>query len=277
MNEKSRRELCGKYTKGIAIVQLSKDYDRSVHTIKGLLNTHLHDGKYRTLDNIRQPLRQSPVDERWKSLRIPSKAAYLISNYGRIKNSVTNEVLNLRIVFGYFSLEYTDQVLKKKKAKLVHVLTAQHWLKSYNPELDTIHLDFDKFNNYYRNLWQVTQKERAGRIAKEGRSKHFKLTAAEVKKMKSSTQSPTLLASRFNVSTMQVLRIQRGDCWAHILPEKTRLKQAAPATPTETVAKIKALLAKGEKGKAIAALLNVTETTVSRIKRGKTYKDYPSQ
>lgn len=277
MDEKSRRELCHNYRRGISVAQLVSEYNRSIHTIKGLLNTHLHKGKYRKLNEIRQVLRQTPKDERWKPLRLPTKTPYLISDYGRIKNEKSGEVLNLRIVFGYFSFEYTDQELQKKKAKLVHVLTAAHWLKAFDPELDTVHLDFDKFNNYYRNLRQVTAVERAARVAIAHRSRHFKLTEPAVKKIKASDESPSVLAGRFGVSIMQVLRIQRGDCWAHILPEKTRPKQPAPATPPQTVAKIKDLLAKGKSGKAIAGLMNVTETMVSRIKRGKTYKDKPPQ
>ncbi len=272
MNEKARRDLCRNYVHGTSVAQLATEYSRSIHTIKGLLNTHLHNGKYRTLSDIRQVLRQTPKGERWKPLRLPTKTPYFISDYGRIRNEKSGAVLNLRIVFGYFSFEYYDQDLQKKKAKLVHVLTAAHWLKAFDPERDTVHLDFDKFNNYYRNLRQATPGERARRVAEAHRSRHFKVTSAIVKKIKSSGESPSVLASRFDVSTMQVLRIQRGDCWGHILPEKTRPKQPTPATPPQTVAKIKTLLAAGKKGTAIAAILNVTETTVSRIKRGKTYK-----
>ena len=276
MNEAARRQLCRKYTKGISVAQLAAEFNRSVHTVKGLLNTHLLNGKYRTLTDIRKPLLVSHPGERWKPLRVPSKTPYEISSYGRIKNGTTGEVLGLRIVFGYFSFEYTDQVLKKKKSLLVHNLVARHWLRGYDPELNTTHLDFDKFNNHYRNLRQLTPVQRAGRVAEAHRSKHFKLTVGEIKKIKSSKESPSILAVRFGVSTMQVLRVQRGDSWGHILPNKTRAKQAAPSTPLQTVARIKALLAQGRSGKAVAALLHVTETTVSRIKRGKTYKSPPT-
>lgn len=272
MNEKSRRELCRKYISGIPAAQLAKDYHRSVHTVKGLLNTHVLNGKYRTLKDIRYPLGQSHADEKWKPLRVSSKTRYLLSNYGRIRNAGTGGILQLRIIFGYFSFEYTDQVLNKKQAKLVHVLMAEHWLKNYNPALNTTHLDYDKFNNHYRNLRQVTPGQRAKRVAERGLSKHFKLTNEKVKQIKSSNESPAVVARRFNVSTMQVMRIRRGDCWSHVLPGKTRAKQPTPGTPPQTVARIKTLLAEGKKGKAIAALLGVTETTVSRIKRGKTYK-----
>lgn len=273
MNDTSRREICRKYASGVSVTQLAAEYSRSVSTIKGLLNTHLHNGKYRTLSDIRRPFKKSPPDERWKLLRVPAKTIYEISDYGRIKNTKTGEMLNLRIVFGYFSFEYTDQTLKKKKVRLVHVLMAEHWLKGYDPALDTIHLDYDRFNNHYRNLRQVTPEQRARRVVEGHRNKLYKLTEAVVRQIKSSKASPALLAQRFNVSTMQVLRVQRGDCWAHILPGKTRPKQPTPATPPKTVARIKALLAKGKSGKAIAVLTGVTETTVSRIKRGKTYKD----
>lgn len=273
MNDASRRELCRQYALGVPAAQLAAEYNRSVHTIKGILNTHLHNGKYRTLDDIRRPLRVDYPDERWKPLRVPSKTPYEISSYGRIKNAANGTVLNLRIVFGYFSFEYTDQALKKRKSKLVHVLTAEHWLKNYDPGLNIVHIDFDAFNNHYRNLKQVTAEERSHRVVENGRNKTFKLTAAIVRQIKSSNQSPALLAERFGVSTMQVLRVQRGDCWAHILPGKTRPKQPTPATPPKTVARIKKLLAEGKTGKAIAGLVNVTETTVSRIKRGKTYKN----
>lgn len=272
MNEASRRELCRKYENGVPIAQLAAKYGRSIYTIKGLLNTHLHNGKYRTLADIRRPLRKTHPDERWKRLRVPAKTPYEISDYGRIKNAVTGKVLDLRIVFGYYTFEYTDQTLKKRRSKLVHVLMAEHWRKGYDPALDTIHLDFDKFNNHYRNLRQVTPEERARRVVKARRSRNYKLTEAVVKQIKSSKASPAWLAQRFNVSTMQVLRVQRGDCWGHILPGKTRPKQPTPGTPPQTVARIKTLLAQGKSGKAIATLLHVTETTVSRIKRGKTYK-----
>lgn len=275
MNDNTRRDLCRRYVDGTPVAQLAVAYNRSVNTVKGLLNTHLLNGRYRALEEIRKPLRRTAADERWKPLRVPTKTPYQISNYGRIKNAVNGEVLSLRIVFGYFSFEYFDQELKKKKAKLVHVLMAEHWLKNYNPDLETVHLDHDKFNNHYRNLRQVTTVERARRVTKAHRSKNFKLTEAEVRAIKSSKESPTLLAQRFDVSTLQILRIQRGDCWAHILPGKTRPKQAAPSTPPETVARIKALLEEGKSGKTIGALVHVTETTVSRIKRGKTYKSIP--
>lgn len=273
MTEKQRRELCKRYQNGESILALANDYGRSVNTIKGLLNTYLHNGKFRTEKEIRRHLTQTPPDEKWKSLQLPTKTPYLISSYGRIKNTHTGAVLNLRIVFGYFSFEYTDQQSKRKKAKLVHILVAQHWLKSYTPELNTTHLDYDRFNNYYRNLKQVTVSQRAGRVAKKGSAKHFKLNAANVRKIKSSSASVSQLAQRFNITTMQVQRIQQGDCWSHILPEKNRAKREKPGTDLKTVIHIKSLLAQGKSGVAIAAATGVTTTTVSRIKRGKTYRN----
>lgn len=272
MNEASLRELCRRYASGVPIAELVADYGRSVSTIKGLLSTHLHNGKFRKLSDIRRTLKKSHPDERWKPLNLPTKTSYAISDYGRIKNLNTGEQLGLRIGFGYFSFEYTDQILKKKKSTLVHILVARHWMRQYDPEQDIVHLDFDNFNNHYRNLRQVTLEERARRRLESDRGKRYKLTAEIVKQIKSSKASPTALAERFQVSTMQVLRVQRGDCWAHILPNKTRARQPTPSTPPKTVARIKAMLAKGKSGKSIAEKLNVTETTVSRIKRGKTYK-----
>ena len=275
MNEKSRRELCRKYVNGTSVTQLAKEYDRSVHTVKGLLNTHLHNQQYRTLAEIRRPLMQSYTDEKWKILNVPSKTRYEISNYGRIRNTTKGTVLKLRILFGYFSFEYTDQSLSKKKAKLVHVLVAEHWLRNFDPSLETAHVDHDKYNNHYRNLLQVSPTQRAKRVTENHLSRNYKLTVDEIKQIKSSKKSPALLAQTYNISTMQVLRIQRGDCWGHILPKKTRPKQATPGTPPRIVARIKSLLAQGKKGKAIAQQLKVTETTVSRIKQGKTYKTTP--
>ena len=272
MNEASLRELCRRYANGASVTELAADYGRSINTIKGLLSTHLHNDKFRTLAEIRRKLKKSHPGERWKALQLPTKTPYAISDYGRIKNTNTGKLLGLRIGFGYFSFEYTDQNLKKKKSTLVHILVARHWLRQYDPEQEIIHQDFDNFNNYYRNLKQVTTDERARRRVDSDRGKRYKLTAEIVKQIKMSKASPSVLAERFNVSTMQVLRVQRGDCWAHILPNKTRAKQPTPATPPKTVARIKAMLAKGKSGKSIAEKLNVTETTVSRIKRGKTYK-----
>ncbi len=199
---------------------------------------------------------------------MPSRPRYQLSRYGRIRSTTTDEILNLRIIFGYFSFEYTDCILKEKKAKFLHVLMAAHWLKNYDPVLNTVHLDHDKFNNYYRNLTEVTAGERAHRVVENGRNKNFKLTEAVMRQIKSSKDAPGQLAQRFGVSVMQVQRVQCGDCWSHGLPKKTRARQSIPTMPPGTVAKIKALLNEGVKGKTIASRLNVTETTVSRIGEG---------
>ena len=75
------------------------------------------------------------------------------------------------------------------------------------------------------------------------------------------------LAERYNVSTMQITRIARGECWKDVMPKKIRNKKRINATSPKIVKKILIDIARGKLlGKEIAVKHNVTQSIVSRLK-----------
>lgn len=75
------------------------------------------------------------------------------------------------------------------------------------------------------------------------------------------------LADKYGVSTMQITRIARGECWKDVLPDFSRKKKPLNITPAKVVKQIVAALQKKKViQKEIAKKFGVTESVVSRIK-----------
>lgn len=178
-------------------------------------------------------------NEIWKNLKghISQRPGYkyAISDYGRIVryNTKMEEGNLLR-----FSRQGGYPIWRKKMngthfAALVHRLVAANFLPK--PTADKrfiIHLDHNKENNKASNLRWATQQEVTKHNArnplviasmKERKLNHFivwsKLTEAKVvviKKMLAKGKTLREIASKYNVSDMQIHRIKTGENWAHI-------------------------------------------------------------
>lgn len=120
-------------------------------------------------------------------------------------------------------------------AYLVHRLVAEYFIKRPSPHHTIVgHLDFNKENNHYTNLKWFTHKEhvihreksplviqaRRNRIGKHfENSTVYKLNTSKVKLIKRRMNegvSLRALAKTFKVSETQMLRIKRGENWAHV-------------------------------------------------------------
>ena len=102
----------------------------------------------------------------------------------------------------------------------------------------------------------------------------YKLKESEVKKIKEEifinkckNHNIKSLAKKYKISTMQIARITRGDCWKNVLPKLTRNKKVLNGTPISIQKKIINDLEKNVLlNKQIAVKYSVTETVVSRLK-----------
>jgi hypothetical protein len=170
-------------------------------------------------------------DEVWKVIPFADKK-YEVSNYGRVKSYCYDKnegkILKPGLTKGFHTVTFKTN--GKKKTFLVHKLVALLFVpKDSEDQNIAIHLDWNKRNNYYKNLKWVTKDEsykrimprlqEINKIKNKGLIRNSKLKAEDVKVLKSMLDKgvkQNVIAKLFSISEMQVTRIKRGENWAHI-------------------------------------------------------------
>lgn len=170
-------------------------------------------------------------DEVWKIITFADKK-YEVSNYGRVKSYCYNKdegrILKPGLTKGFQTVTFKTK--GKKKTFLVHKLVAIFFVPKDNDNQSiAIHLDWNKRNNYYKNLKWVTKDEaykrimprlqEINKIKNKGLIRNSKLKAEDVKVLKSMLEKgikQNVIAKLFSISEMQVTRIKREENWAHI-------------------------------------------------------------
>ncbi|MCX7985839.1 MAG: NUMOD4 motif-containing HNH endonuclease [Bacteroidales bacterium] len=174
------------------------------------------------------------VDEKeiWKVIPYTDHK-YEVSNFGRVKsycqNHTKGKILKPSKIGGFNVVSL--KVGGKSRHFLVHKLVAEAFVPRNNPDDEAvIHLDWNKTNNFYKNLQWVSKKECYNRMHKklqEERKKkgkvvtYSKLKTDEVALIKSMLErgvKQKLIAKMFCVSEMQISRIKKGDNWKEIPP-----------------------------------------------------------
>lgn len=175
-------------------------------------------------------------NEEWKELSfddIRTKARYEISNYGRIKSyamdPINGKILKGGEIRGYKTFVILDLNTNKSVTKYVHKLVAESFMpKSSDQEIYVIHLDYEKGNNYFKNLkWATkTQKEKHQfsntAYSRKGIISYSKLTVSDVirikKKLKrDKTTRLKMIAKQFGITHTQLNRIRSGENWGHVV------------------------------------------------------------
>ena len=121
---------------------------------------------------------------------------------------------------------------RHRKTKCVHVLVAKHFCKQPSEKHNNvIHIDFNKSNNYYKNLKWTTKDEvnlhsrkspryKEALIKRKGEVTNSKLTETKVirlkKKLKRGKNPLYKIAKEFGITHTQLNRIRRGENWAHV-------------------------------------------------------------
>ena len=281
----------------LSMKELATEFNHSVSGIKAII--HNRESKVyhsRNLLGRNEDFVKDSRNEVWKKMKIDTKHKYEISNYGRIKSYATNpegNILKGKLHSGYLVFDYTDIKEGVLKHALVHRLVALHFIgKPPAKKNNVIHLDGDKANNRVENLQYMTAEETGRHYTtnnpvsemnakrQQNRTKGHKLTLTQVETIRKILSNPNsktkkkVLAQRYNISEMTLYRIQNGDLWGSKGTPIDYVKKELNLLPDKTVIEIKKLLLKKKLSqKAIAAKYGLTETIISRIKQGKTYKD----
>lgn len=101
-------------------------------------------------------------DEEWKPF--PNKhlkTVYSVSNYGRLKNILTDHIHQPGNRSGYVSYCLTHPITKKRISYKIHIVVAKLFVNNPDPDKNKIvnHKDGRKYNNHYTNLEWTTSSE----------------------------------------------------------------------------------------------------------------------
>jgi hypothetical protein len=188
---------------------------------------------------IKEPLKMLP-HEVWQDLPEHAtqgtlKYRYAVSNHGRVvrygKRISDGTILNMSRRIHYPI--WRKRLNGKYFTILIHRLVAKHFLPKPKPnQRFIIHLDHNHENNKYTNLQWATRDEVTVHNRKNPRVKAalkrrkenpaVKGEKLDVKKVKAIKQmlkdKKTLnaIATKFNVSDMQIYRIKSKQNWAHV-------------------------------------------------------------
>ena len=181
-------------------------------------------------------------DEEWKPVYfkgIDPDEKYEVSNYGRIRR-FEPKINNWKIHrpanvngYAYFSFRTTLEANERGRiTKSLHRLVAELFIgPTLNDANNVIHEDFNKWNNYFKNLRWATKQEMFQHSRKSPRTKiaierrkgeitNAKLTATDVmrlkKKLKRGKNPLYKIAREFGITHTQLNRIRRGENWGHI-------------------------------------------------------------
>lgn len=184
-------------------------------------------------------------NEEFKEIEIKDKLKlkYAVSNYARVISfSESIEAGRLIKIFptnGYNLFRYVLYVNGKRIYKSIFMkkLVAEYFIPKPSEEhIHVIHLDYNRLNDFVKNLkWATTAEQRAHnnkspfvieslkKLHEHRRnSKGNKLTEAQVIILKKKLLDPNrktrlkILARQFGVTEMTLHRIRTGENWGHI-------------------------------------------------------------
>ncbi len=280
----------------VSINELAKQYQVSQSGIRNIINNKRSVViNHRQLYGRNEARTEDVKDEVWVPLQLKTKTHYMVSNYGRIKSFYGSEngtIIKGKMNAGYLQFDYVCQEEKKKKSTLVHRIVATHFLpQPAENELSIIHLDGNKANNAVTNLKWVTRSDASafGIAANPDaikqralqRTQGAKLTLGKVEMIRKLLADPNrktrkkMIAKQFGISEMSLYRIQNGVMWGQKGTQLEYNKKEVPDLLSEEKVKaIKEMLRdKQMTQKQIAAHFQLSESVISRIKSGKTYRN----
>lgn len=150
---------------------------------------------------------------------------YSCDEYGNIYGSKSNKPLKQREnKDGYLQVTLGN---KNRTAVKVHRIVAELFVYGKESGLEVNHIDFNRKNNYYKNLEWVTHKENVEKSSNVGRYKckngelngRAILSSFDVEKILKEYEKNKNIAeiSRlFNISYSQASRIVKRQSWKHI-------------------------------------------------------------
>lgn len=187
--------------------------------------------------------------EEWKDIN-NYEGLYQVSSFGCVRS------LNREIIYGNKSKgEYHNRkgqlltptlsggyktVSLSGKTFTVHSLVGEHFLDKPYGDFVLNHKDYNKENNFYKNLEYVTQGDNirhnylAGNANIGIKQKDAKLNEKqilEIKKLLDTDISQNKIAKQFNISPTTITDIKKGRKWKHIGKNFKNIKPIIPISP----------------------------------------------
>jgi len=182
-------------------------------------------------------MEENREEEKWVKLdysEIHSDEKFEISNYGKIKSFRTGRKGG-KIIKGSILTGYNILVLKlkneRKRTFFVHKIVADFFIKKNNENDNyVIHKDYNRNNNYYKNLeWVDKEGMYAHRKADPDyhtkKIKNSKLSEEDVRNIKIKIRDGNKggkrlvyvhIAREFGITLTQLKRIENGENWSHV-------------------------------------------------------------
>jgi len=184
---------------------------------------------------------KSYPNEEWSQIDLPKgslKLKYAVSNHGRLASYNEDLIRDGRLLKGGNLGGYPTFVCRpfgKSKTMYTHKLVAEKFLdKKSDDQTYVLHLDYNKKNNFFKNLKWATKREmelhqqkspyviESRKKRKNNLTKGHKLTSTDVIRIKKKIFDPNrktrlkIIAKQFGISEMQLYRIKSGENWSHI-------------------------------------------------------------
>jgi len=179
---------------------------------------------------------ESYHDEKWEFIitKAPTKRCYYyISNYGRVKSvhkiKKTEKIRKATLTAGKFPTLGLKLQGDINQGISLRRLVAQYFLNDGKEvELHVVHKDGDRLNNHVDNLvlldTEAYNKWHSDRGSwtknHELRQRSYKMNEAKVKlllrRLKEGKTKKKILAKQFNITPMQLNRIERKENWGHV-------------------------------------------------------------
>ncbi|MDO8609359.1 MAG: NUMOD4 domain-containing protein [bacterium] len=170
----------------------------------------------------------NPSDEVWVKMK-NYETYYKLSNYGRVlswaKNKNNPKLLKPRLHKCRQAKTPLSYCLVGKKVITVHKLVATHFLENVDNFPEINHIDYNKHNNFYKNLEWTTHQANIDHAVKNGLmhvgEKNYlsKLTTEqvlEIRKLHKEGYSFNKLFKMFNVGLNNIASIVKRRTWKHI-------------------------------------------------------------
>lgn len=151
----------------------------------------------------------------WKAIK-GYEGLYEINEYGDIKTLDKyrgNVFVSERMIKPDISGSYKRVTLtknKKHKRYSVHRLVYENFIGELKKDMQINHIDYNKMNNHFSNLEQVTPLENS--YHSKGNNS-IKLSLKDVDYIKNSDLSNNELSKMFKIHTRSVTRVRNGERW----------------------------------------------------------------
>ena len=155
-----------------------------------------------------------------KWVEIPGfRGRYRVSDHGVVQTNAGGYWRDLATQIdraGYARVYLWDSAKKERVGCLIHRLVARSFLPSNNDRLCVNHINGTKLDNHVANLEWCTRSDNMRHAWRTGLCKPLKLTAGDVRDIRTCSGLDTDVARHYGVSQVLVTKIRASKIWRSV-------------------------------------------------------------